>query len=325
MKIIMPNEVLDLIKGLGNKTKQNSGMKIYTALYLRTNRANKHGYFDCPSDYLKSINSRYEGIIDRFIEARILKYKENVKSNPNDLFCPIRTKDYSADLGYCMKYKFLIDITQGEETEVKFYSNRPQRWYQIISQSLISLGYLPKITRDNFGRRVYHPLIKTYKTALKGKGFKVIDARASQPTLLWLIMKSRNVLDTNYNHVFENNLDFYLYVKDSLDLTDRDAAKDLFVNWVNGKGYVPHNGIFQLFPKASVFIKSLKSDNYKNSPAFLQREEARIWIDDLLENIPVEFALPVHDSLIVHENDFEVVLNYCQWKYPEISFSKTDL
>lgn len=321
MKIIMPKEVHDLIKGLGNKTIQNSGLKIYTALYLRTNRADKHGYFDCPASYLKTINSRYEKIMDRFIEARIIKYKENIKPNPNDIFSSIWTKDYSADIGYCMKYKFLIDITNGEEIEVKFYSNRPQRWYQTISQSLISLGYLPKIKRDNFGRRVYHTLTNSYKRDLKGKGLSVIDAKASQPTLLWLIMKSRNIFDKRYFHVFENNIDFYQYVSDNLELANKDAAKKLFMFWVNDKGYVPHYGIYQLFPKASAFIKNLKSDYYKDSPAFLQREEARIWIDDLLNNIPVEFALPIHDSLIVHESDCEVILNYCQLKYPDISFS----
>ena len=73
-------------------------------------------------------------------------------------------------------------------------------------------------------------------------------------------------------------------------------------------------------PIASKFIKELKAKSYKNSAKFLQREEAKIWIDDLLNYLPVEFALPVHDCLIVKQKDCNEVLEYCIGKYPEIDF-----
>ena len=325
MKIILHPNVKAVIENLGNKTIQNSGLKIYTAIYLRNKRSNKHGYFDCPSTFLKTINDRYAKIIDKFEANNIIRCLKNVKPDPNDIFNRIITKSYSADLGYCMQYKFLIDITFGEEIEVDFKANVFKRWYSIIADSLTELGYTPKITRDSFGRRVHHPLIKTYKTFFKDKGYYVIDAKASQPTLLYLIMKTRNILDTNYIYTFENNLDFYEFVSEKLGLQDRVAAKSLFMFWINSRGYVPDAGIHKLFPLASAFIKGLKEQNYKDSPAFLQREEARIWIDDLLENIPANFALPVHDSLIVKEKDFAKVLSYCQTKYPELRFSTKPL
>jgi hypothetical protein len=219
-----------------------------------------------------------------------------------------------------MQYKFLVDITQGETIDIDFASKREYRWYDVIEYSLIQLGYEPKIIRDSFGHRVHHPVIPVYKTELANKGLAVIDARASQPTLLWLLMKERNVVDANYNCVFLNNLDFYQYVCDQLQLANRDAAKSLFMFWVNSRGYVPDASIHALFPIASRFIKSLKAANYKDSPAFLQRKEAEIWIDDLLQNIPVEFALPVHDSLIVKQEDLNLVLDYCKEKYPDRKF-----
>jgi hypothetical protein len=320
IRITLSERVKAVIESLGNTTRRDSGLKIYAALYERTNRADKHGYFDCPSTYLKSVNDKYAGIIKRFIKDGLIKRKERLKQDPNDIFNTIRTETYSKHLGRCMKYKFLIDITEGEEIEIDFDNHRKYRWYEILKTSLMELGYIPKITRDNFGRRVYHPAIMHYKTELANIGLAVIDAKASQPTLLWLIMKERNIVDPNYNSIFETNLDFYQYVCDELKLADRDAAKNLFMFWVNSKGYVPDAGIHILFSIASKFIKKLKAGNFKDSPAFLQQKEAAIWIDDLLENIPVEFALPIHDSLIVKQEHLEQVLAYCKTKYPELRF-----
>lgn len=325
MKIIVPHEVRTVINSLGNRTIQNSGLRIYTALHFLNERANKHGYFQCPSRYLKKVNSRYQNIIKKFLEADIIRYRKNIKPDPQDIFNTITTKSYSTAWGYCMRYKFLIDTTTGEEMEVDFTHHRVNRWYEIIANSLKEFGEKPFISRDSFGRRVHYPLIKDYKIKLKDKGFYVIDARASHPTLLYLLMKKRGIVDAKYNFTFKNNLDFYQYVSDQLQLPDREAAKNIFKFWANANGYVPDARIFQLFPVASILIKKLKQDNYKDCPAFLQREEANMWIDDLLENIPSEFALPVHDSLIVKEKDFEMVKAYCQSKYPQFIFSTRPL
>ena len=325
MKIIIPKEVKAVIETLGNKTKQTSGIKIYTALLLRTNRTDKFGFFDCPSTYLQAVNSRYATIIGAFIEAGIIKRKETLKIDPNDIFNTIKSPTYSSHLGYCMKYKFLIDLTIGEELEINFDSGIARRWYNILQNSLIEFGYPPKIKRDNFGRRVYHPAIKNYKLELTGKGLYVIDAIASQPTLLWLMMNERGYKDTYYNSIFDSKIDFYTQVANDLNLADRNKAKKLFTIWANSDKKAAYASMKELFPIATQFLNELKGGNYKNSSSTLQRYEASIWVDDLLENIPAEFALPVHDSLIVKEEDLLLVLDYCNAKYPLISFATRPL
>ncbi len=179
MKIKITQRVKDAINKLGNKTAKTSGYKIYTALYLRNKRKNLNGYFDCPSDYLKSINTRYFKVIKQFIADGIIDYHKNMKQDPDDIFKTKITKNYSPDLGYCMKYKFLIDLSGGQEIEVDFKTEREYRWYEIIKNTLTKLGYEVNIKRDSFGRRVHYPLLYTYKTELAGKGLYVIDSVCS--------------------------------------------------------------------------------------------------------------------------------------------------
>jgi hypothetical protein len=217
-----------------------------------------------------------------------------------------------------MKYRFLVDFTDATEVEVEMDNFRKYRWYQVIENSLKQLGYEVKISRDSFGQRVHHPVIPVYKTELKDRGFAVIDAVASQPKLVYLMMKNQGIVDDNFNEAFEK--DFYDYVVKKLDLDNRKMAKDLFMYWLNSSGYVPNYKIHLLFPIASKFIKSLKTKNYKDSSAYLQRQESKIWIDDLLNNIPVDFALPIHDSFIVKDKDGYEVLEYCKTRYPDVDF-----
>jgi hypothetical protein len=199
------------------------------------------------------------------------------------------------------------------------------RWYEIIKSSLISLAYEPNISRDTFGRRVHHNAIYNHKSFLKGKGFSIIDAKCSQPRLLYLIMKEKGIYDKDYYDIFESESDFYNTIIEKLNLKTRQEAKDLFMFWINADGYVPNTGIFQLFQNTSNFIKSLKTRSYKDASAFLQRREAKIWIDDLLQNIPTNFALPIHDALLIKTTDVNKVLLYCKNKYPQIEFDFKEL
>lgn len=325
MIITLPEIVKQSINKLGNKTAKASGLKIYTALFLNEKRKNNQGYFPVPSTYLESVNKRYNRAIKQFIDDGIICYFKNVKQDPNDLFNTIETKYYNRDKGICMKYKFLIDITDGEETYIDFRSTKHRRWYTITYNSLLDLGFEPNINRDSFGRRVHHNITQDYKELLHKEGYYVIDSETSQPRLLWLLMKKNNITDQSYNNIFENNIDFYDYLVVNLNLADRKEAKDLFMFWLNSSGYVPNFKIHCLFPQASQYIKSLKNKWYKDSASFLQREEAKIWIDDLLENIPTKFALTIHDSLIIKKKDLFTVLEYCKSKYPELKFNCEEL
>lgn len=325
MKIIIPEPVKQAILLYGNKTAQKSAYKIYGALYKNSIRKNSSGYFAMPSSYLESINKRYNLIISHFIDFGIIKYYERPTQGP-DIFTTIYKKYYNRSLNICMKYKFLIDITQGETIEMDMDNPNNKRWYNITYKTLEALGYENiKISRDSHGRRVHHQAIYNYKEDLHNKGLSVIDAKCSQPRLLYLIMKERGIIDIEYNNIFDNGLDFYGMVVEKLELKDRQEAKDLFMFWINSSGYVTNFNIHKLFPRTSQFIKSLKNKSHKDSSAFLQREEAKIWIDDLLENIPTEFALSIHDSLIVRDKDLNIVLTYCKNKYPQIEFDIKEL
>lgn len=330
MKIIVPEQVSKSINSFKRKDVKENAIKIYTALYYREKRKNSQGYFDVPSTYIKSIVSDYKKYIDKFIEDGIIEYYSNPLSinyskESTDIFNPKLKKYYNKNLGISMKYKFLIDINVGIEYDMNVDNPNNKRWYNITQKSLIALAYDPTITRDTFGRRVHHKAIYTYKQDLHEKGYSVIDAKCSQPRLLYLTMVEKGIYDERYYNIFENGSDFYNYLVVNLLLKNRQEAKDLFMYWINADGYVPQTGIFQLFPNTSNFIKSLKTRSYKDAASYLQRVEAKIWIDDLLENIPTEFALSIHDSLVVMNKDVDKVLKYCKDKYPYIQFDVKEL
>lgn len=326
MKAIITQKVKDSISTIGNKTKQKSALKIYGALYYREMRKNSNGFFQVPSLYLEAINKRYKDIIDHLIKDGIIEYYTRPIQDPSNIFDSIDKKYYNKTLGICMSYRFLIDITIGEEIIIDMDANKNKNWYSLTKSSLEQLGYTDiKISRDSFGRRVHHNLTQIYKKELSNKGFSVIDAKCSQPRLLYIMMKERGTIDNEYNSIFDNNDDFYGYILDKLNLDDRQQGKDLFMYWLNSEGYVPNYKIHSLFPTASKFIKELKSRNYKDSSATLQREEAKIWIDDILENLPATFGLTIHDSIIIKDKDARKVLNYCKEKYPQIEFDMKEL
>jgi len=303
-----------------NITVKNNALKIYAALYLLSKRKNKFGFFPVASEYLKSINIRYYKIMDYFEESGLIKAYTRPLQDEKDIFNVINKKYYDVNKGICMKYKFLIS-TDGDMIDINLTTNKYFRWYEIIQNSLIEFGFEDiKITRDTFGRRVHHSGIRDYKTDFIG--YWTIDAISSQPRLLYLDMIEKGIIDKSYNDIFENDKDFYLELEYALKLNDRQEAKDLFMHWINGNGYVPNFNIHKLFPTVSKYIKNYKSGNYKNMCSHLQRIESKIWIDDILNNVPTDWALPVHDSLIIKEGDVDSILNYCISKYPDIKFKK---
>ena len=326
MKIIIPQKVIDSVNEFKRKDVKEAAYKIYCALKGREDRKNPQtGYFDVPSSYLKSINSNYNRAIDKFIEHGIIQYYSRPSTDEKNIFMSVEKKYYNKTLGFCMKYKFLIDTEIGTEYDFDVENPNNMRWYEIIKSSLISLAYEPNISRDTFGRRVHHNAIYNHKSFLKDKGFSIIDAKCSQPRLLYLIMKEKGIYDKDYYDIFESSSDFYNTIVEKLNLKTRQQAKDLFMFWINADGYVPNTGIFQLFQNTSNFIKSLKTRSYKDASAFLQRREAKIWIDDLLENIPTNFALPIHDALLIKTTDVNKVLSYCKNKYSQIEFDFKEL
>lgn len=321
MKITIPQQFKKAINDMPyNKTVKLNALKIYGALYLKSHLKNSQGYFPVSSSYLQSINLRYYKIMDYFIEQGLIDYYKKAYVDDKDIFNTIWRKSYNKEKGICAKYKFLVNVEVGDEITIDMATNRQNRWYELIENSLIEVGLDVNISRDSFGRRVHHSGIRNYKQDFKG--YYTIDSVCSQPRLLYYHLKEKGIIDEEYNRIFDNDLDFYSEVTYKLNLEGRDEAKDLFMYWVNGNGYVPNFNIHTLFPIVSKFLKKIKVDNYKNAGSLLQRIESKIWIDDILNDIPCDFALPIHDCVVVKEKDVDNVLLYCNSNYPHLKFKK---
>jgi hypothetical protein len=199
--------------------------------------------------------------------------------------------------------------------------------------SLLQLGFQPDellIKRDNFSRRLHTnitgfiPEARTYKELMCGGDYYVVDSKTSQPRLLWLTLTETGLQDEKLNDIFNNGLDFYDYIIQRIPaLIDRDDAKELFTSWINGTGYLDadKSSIRDIFPVANMFLRKYKTASYKDACRLLQYKEATIFIDDLLNNVPVDFCLSVHDSLLIRKEDAEKVLEYCKLKRPELVFT----
>jgi hypothetical protein len=263
--------------------------------------------------------------MDYFVENKIIDFYKKAYSDENDIFNTIYRKSYNVEKGICAKYKFLINVETGDEIEVDMTTNKTNRWYEIIENSLIESGFEVKITRDSFGRRVHHSAIRDYKRDFLG--YYTIDSISSQPRLLYLYLKEHGVVDEKFNSIFEMEKDFYLETANSLNFEGsnsekRKEAKELFLFWINGNGYVPTYEIHYLYPEVSKFLKNYKKGNYKSVGSLLQRIESKIWIDDILNNIPCDWALPIHDCVVVKAEDADRVLQYAISKYSQLRFKK---
>lgn len=326
MTITLPTEFKQAINEMPyNLSVKRNALKIYAALYTKYHLRNSFGFFPVSSAYLQSINKRYYKILSYFIDRKLIDFYKKAYVDENDLFNTTYRKAYNKELGITAKYKFLVNVEAGDEVNVDMVTNRTYRWYEIIENSLVATGFPIKIKRDSYGRRVHHPAIINYKSDFKG--YYTIDAICSQPRLLYNYLKEKNIIDREYNRIFENDLDFYTEVAHKLNFegtkeNKRTEAKELFMHWVNGHGYVPNFEIHNLFKNVSLYLKGIKKGNYKNGGSLLQRIESKIWIDEILNNIPCDFALPIHDCLIVKEQDADMILNYCRHQFPHVRFKK---
>lgn len=298
-------------------------------------KAEQKGYFNCPSAYLLKSSPRYNKVIDLLLEHKIIDF-QSFNFDDKDLFNQRRKKYYNTENGSCVRYKFLIDIEDGYDYDLTIdFSSLydKEKWYMKTRYSLLQLGFQPDellIKRDNFSRRLHTnitgfiPEARTYKELMSGGDYYVIDSKTSQPRLLWLTLTETGLQDEKLNDIFNNGLDFYDYIIQRIPaLIDRDDAKELFTSWINGTGYLDaeKSSIRNIFPVANMFLRKYKTASYKDACRLLQYKEATIFIDDLLNNVPVDFCLSVHDSLLVKKEDAEKVLEYCKLNRPELLFT----
>jgi len=308
-------------------------LKVYNALLFKKG---KGGYFTCPSAYLKKVSGAYNKALDLLLQHKIIDF-QSFNFDESNLFNQRRKKYYNTEKGVCARYRFLVDTEIGWDYNLKtdfsaLYDK--EKWYMKTRHSLLQLGFQPDellIKRDNFSRRLHTnvtgfiPEAKTYKELMSGGDYYIIDSKTSQPRLLWLKLKEIGLQDERLNEIFEGDLDFYSYIVDKIPaLNNRDEAKELFASWLNGTGYLEEDkvSIRNIFPVANTFLRKYKTTSYKDACKLLQYMEATIFVDDLLNNVPVDFCLSVHDSLIIRKEDVDLVLKWCIEKRPELKFTK---
>lgn len=361
--MIIPKELDYLLSLQKRKDARERIKKVYNALVYKKGKWN--GYFNCPSSYLKKVSGQYNKATKLLLEHKIIDF-QSFNYDESDMFNVRRKKYYNTEKGTCVRYKFLIDIETGyeDETTIDFcslYDN--EQWYMKTRYSLLQLGFSPdelNIKRDNFSRRLHTNITgnigdgHSYKDLLAGGEYFTIDAKTFHPRLLWLLLKEREQNDENLSYVFENNIDFYDYIlenvpsilkinnemNESLKGTEdyvydenhnksveRQIAKEAFMSWVNGTGYIDEDirPITKLFPIANNYIRGYKSNHYKEMCRLLQYRETKIFIDGILNNIPLEFCLTVHDSIIVRKEDIDMAMLYCQNLYPELVFVLSEI
>jgi hypothetical protein len=339
--MIIPKELNLLLLKQRDKRVVNRILKVYSALLYK--KRNRSGYFDCPSAYLKKVNGQYNKVMPLLIEYGIIQYKSiNKDFKYEDIFSSTLYDKKFYTPTQSMKYKFIVDTEKGFELEFNLnyeglYDN--ELWYVKTRKSLLDAGFpleMIRIKRDSFSRRLHTNIttnIETYgsyKNYFEGGDYYAIDAKTSQPRLLWLHLNEIGFQDERLNYIFDNDLDFYEYLIERIpalqiqnDKIERRAeAKELFASWLNGTGYIDQEKtmIRDIFPIANQFLRNYKTNSYKNVCRLLQSKEANIFIDDLLSNVPVDFCLTVHDSLIVKKKDVDFVLNWCKERQPEMRF-----
>jgi hypothetical protein len=332
--MIIPKELDYIIKQQKRKDAKERIIKVYEALLYK--RGKNNTWFDCPSAYLKKISGQYNMVMPLLLEYGIIEYKSiNNDYKYTDIFTSNLHKKKFYYPSQSIKYRFLIDVTEGYEYDLEIPNNLydNEGWFIKTKYSLLQIGFKSSeliIKKDNFSRRLHTnitgfiPEAKTYRELLCGGDYYVIDSKTSQPRLLWLHLKEIGLQDEKLNYIFDNGLDFYDYIIERIPaLTGRDDAKELFTSWINGTGYLDadKSSIRNIFCVTNTFLRNYKTTSYKNVCKLLQYKEASIFIDDLLNNAPVDFCLSVHDSLIVKKEDSEKVLDYCKSKYTQLIFT----
>ncbi|MGJ8664838.1 MAG: hypothetical protein ACSHW7_00595 [Patiriisocius sp.] len=351
---ILPIEIENLINSINrNKTFKKSLIEVFNSLvFLKKTKPewkfskrglSRYSYFDAPSDYLKGTNSRYKQYVNILLENKIIDYySKNERIIERNLFeddVIDRIPYYDTNNNQCIKYRFLIDIDQSENQNfLNLKSSHNKNWYKITRDSLKELGLDGIIKRDGFGRRLHTRVtmnigakIETEKSSIEIKSYKeylrnffkgnyaVVDASCCQPTIMYEQLKTKGVIDPNFNYPFENNLDFYQYLADMGLSIDRNDAKSRYTKWQNGR-YHDTEGNFENFFKISTdYIRKIKkTKGHKKICEIITRMESKIFIDDLLSNINLGFCLTIHDSLLVRTEDLPACMEYCNKKYGHI-------
>lgn len=172
---------------------------------------------------------------------------------------------------------------------------------------LLSIGITnPKITRDNYGFRLYHAISTTYKEVLPTKGdFVYYDFKTSIPchtrkVIIDFLEKQGLSNEDPFLELFDE--DFYLNWNKALNLNfeDRDKVKKQFSSVIFGEStdYSPKTKRL-IKEKFSLFNNLLNKDFGRK----IVRQETKLVLNEVVAKLNLERILTIHDGFIVHKVD----------------------
>jgi hypothetical protein len=267
------------------------------------------------SSYFDSIfSSKFKKYIDFWkehdviiVKGRILDEYESKTSIFDD---SVKVESYKVgeySKAYRLK-KFIGENYETKKFELKFKNNSVQN--KNIN-FLISIGiHEPKLTKDNFGFRLYHNLSTSYKDVLPKKGsFIYYDIESSIPSQLKsyieTLLKKQELSSDPFLELYEG--DFYENLRIGLNLEGniRSDLKKKFATLLYGtKKDISPNLLSLIRSKYPFFYNLLNKSIGKR----LTRLETK-FIFGIVKKLPVEEVLTIHDGFIVW-SEYEKEIDY---------------
>ena len=156
-----------------------------------------------------------------------------------------------------------------------------------------------------------------------------LDMANSQFAILSHIMPDLDTIDYRLFKALSFSGDLYAHIKCKLELETLKEAKNITFQVLFGKGRQRTQGFkdfTELFPSVMEWINQYKKEHgHKEFPIMLQKEESKIFIDNLYTEIKRKklFCLTKHDSLIIRKEDLKEIQEYVQEYFDSIGFEGT--
>lgn len=320
----IPKRLIDLSYTFSNRKDTREALfKTYSIIYFKTEQERKRNskrnnpkkehqlFVSIATNYFKtSISKRYYNYIKFLKKHRFISIKgrelDNYESGTGLLDDTRKVESYKVG-EYSKSYRILeYPIKDDKEYSFKL-TFKTSIIYNKNHNFLISIGIKdPKITRDNFGFRVYHDLSTTFKEVLPEKGTYIYyDFKTSIPnhirSLVIDILEAQGISDEDpFLDLFDG--DFYHNWNTSIDIhsDSRDKVKKQFsaIIFGNEKDYSPKTKrlIRNKFP---LFSGLLNKDFGKK----IIRKETKLVLDEVVSKLSTHRVLTIHDGFIIHKTD----------------------
>ena len=317
----IPSSLIQLSKSFGTYKKSHIKLLKFYAVTLhkydieKTRRLKrgykKRIYVPLASCYFEKVFGKEYNKPLRFLKEHGYISAKGYGTTGNTIFEDRIVESYQVGVT-CKKYTVLIEPSEND-LQMKFpLKFSPSTTVQKNENFLQSINQPTKITTDNYGGRLYHPLITTYKTALPKNGDMVYyDFKTSIPHHARYYMINKEFTDPNFLELFDG--DFYMNWGKSLGLSTRQAGKDCFVKILYGKGkkYSPQivQSVKDQYPKFWALVK-------KDFGRKTVRIETQFVFDQVVSKLPVNEVLTIHDGFFVYrdkENEVDDFLKSAEW------------